>query len=76
MDESPPAPAGAVKFHGERIVEALVPAGAAERIGSTPASSVIAVGPAAELPSVATSKTASPFCNSAIETAGMRPNIC
>ena len=76
MDESPPAPAGAVKFHGERMVEALVPAGAAERIGSTPASSVIAVGRAVELPSVATSRTASPFCNSETETVGMRLNIC
>jgi len=58
------------------MVEALVPAGAAVRIGSTPASNVIAVGPEAALPSVATSITASPLLKSLTETAGMRLNIC
>src|SRR5207245_1750027 len=76
VDASPPAPAVVPKFQGERSVTALVPGGAALKIGSTPASIVIAVGPALELPSVATSITASPLFRSAIVTAGMRLNIC
>src|SRR5260370_22059852 len=60
-DYSPPAPAGAFRFHVERMVEALGPAGAAVRIGSTPASKVISAGPQAALPSVATTITAAPW---------------
>jgi hypothetical protein len=58
------------------MVEALVPAGAALRIGSTPANNVIAVGPEEALPSVATSITASPLFKSLTATAGMRLSIC
>jgi hypothetical protein len=57
-------------------VAALVPAGAALRIGSTPESRVIAVGSDFALPGVATSMTASPLFNSDIDSEGMRASIC
>src|SRR6516164_11222381 len=69
-------PAGSPKFHGDRMVEARAPEGAALRIGSTPASRVMAIGAELELPWVATSMTASPLFKSLSETAGMRLSIC
>src|SRR5213078_4263205 len=47
--------------------------GAAVRMGSTPASTVIAVTVLESAPSVETIMTASPFCKSAIVLLGIRP---
>jgi hypothetical protein len=64
-------------FHGDKTVAAaFVPAGAAVKIGSTPASIVITVGCEPALPSVATNTTASPLFRSDNGIAGMRANIC
>src|SRR5580692_3674862 len=70
---SPPEP---LRFHGDNNMAACPPFGDAVRIGSTPVSSVIAVGALLADPSVATIITALPFCKSAMVTAGSRPSIC
>src|SRR5260370_25235661 len=62
-------------LHGERIVEGLL-LGEACRMGSTPPSKVITVDMPFGPPSVATTMTASPFCRSSSEAAGMRLIIC
>jgi hypothetical protein len=61
-------------LQGESIIAWL--AGEAVKMGSTPASNVIAVTPPDVVPSVVTIITASPFCKSAIVAAGMRLSIC
>src|SRR5713226_5734303 len=70
---SPPPPL--LRLHGERIVDALL-LGEASRMGSTPASRVIAVDTPFAPASVATTITASPSCKSASAAAGMRLIVC
>src|SRR5579864_4754044 len=74
--ESPPADSPALRFHGERIIAAPAPAGAALRIGSTPEISLMAVGTEDEVPSVVTTITASPLFKSETEIPGIRLSIC
>src|ERR1700681_282379 len=68
------SPPGAPSDQGESKEDALR-FGAAVRIASTPASSVIAVAASGPTPSVATIITASPFCTSASVLLGKRPNM-
>lgn len=60
---------------GVKMLDAS-PFGEASRMGSTPASSVIAVAAFSCVPSVVTIITASPFCKSANVAPGNRLNIC
>ena len=69
------SPAGALKLHGVSMA-AWLALGAACKMGSTPLNNVITVPPDNALPSVETIITASPFCRSRREAAGIRPSIC
>src|SRR5271169_2333045 len=73
---APAAASPPPRFQGDRSIAARLLLGAADRIGSTPLSNVIAVGCVLAVPWVATIITASPFCKSASATAGIRFNIC
>ena len=64
------------RFHGESNIAARLLLGEADKMGSTPLSKVMAVGCVVAVPWVVTIITASPFCKSAMVTAGMRFNIC
>src|SRR5260370_24266954 len=68
----PSPPPGEDRFHPESRAAALIPLGAAVRIGSTPLSNVIAVTSDPVVPGVETIMTASSFCKSASVTAGKR----
>src|SRR5260370_39841062 len=72
----PSPPPGEDRFHPESRAAALIPLGAAVRIGSTPLNSVIAVTSDPVVPGVETIMTASSFCKSASVTAGKRLIIC
>src|SRR5579872_3602543 len=71
-----PPPAPPPRFQGDRSIAARLLLGDADRIGSTPLNSVIAVGWVLAVPCVVTIITASPLCKSASETAGIRLSIC
>jgi hypothetical protein len=71
----PPPPPSPPKFHAEESM-AWLPLVEAWSIGSTPATTVIAVACWGVWPSVATTMTMLPFCRSFNVTEGARARIC